>query len=286
MAEQQSYVRSVPAEKVAPGHRFITRTGTPSRPVAAVRTVADSFGTPALVEATLEDGQGVTIACGSWIRVHTTEPAPEPTLRDLELIPVEEGTPEADLLGIARAYPHDQRILGPAARLVRGLNVKAGAHLGDVRNLAHLLFVELDDRDNAWKALRILTELPFDGNFGRWKHTQSALSMAAFLADDDGDAAAAERYSAALRVTDHVEQDPLKAKLTAEVRQRQLDEPNLFDREIHRAAAAHDAAAEHEWRTARLDALLLLRAHGGSRTLDHDELGRMIRHELAALRAD
>ncbi|MGJ9404342.1 DUF6707 family protein [Arthrobacter sp. KK5.5] len=282
---EQTHIRSVRAEKVAPGNRFITRTGAPSLPVTGLRTVQDSFGTPAYIEATLESGQTVTIACGSTLRVHTTEPPPEATLDELTVIPVEEGSPESVLISIAREYPWDQRVLAPVARLSRGFNAKAGAQLEDVRDLAHLLLVELDDRTNAWRALGILTELPFDGNFGRWKSIQGALAMAAFLAEDDGDAASARNYAEALRATDHFEEDPLKSKLTAEVRQRQMDSPNLFDREIHRAAAATDTAAEHEWRTQRLDALFHLRAHGGSRTLDADELGRMIRHELDVLRS-
>ncbi|MET1035269.1 MAG: DUF6707 family protein [Arthrobacter sp.] len=281
---EQSYIRSVRAEKVAIGNRFITRSGAPSLPVTKLRTVQDSFGTPAYIEATLESGQTATIACGSLIRVHTSEPPPEATLDELAVIPVEEGSPEAILIGIAREYPWDQRVLAPVARLSRGFNAKSGSALEDVRDLAQLLLVELDDRVNAWRALGILTELPFDGNFGRWKSIQGALAMAAYLAEEDGDKEAARRYSEALRATDHVEDDPLKSKLTAAVRQRQMDEPNLFDREIHRAAAARDDALERDWRTQRLVALFHLRAHGGSRTLDHDELGRMIRHELTLLR--
>ncbi|MEE1621857.1 DUF6707 family protein [Zafaria sp. Z1313] len=282
--EQNSYVRSVRAEKVAPGHRFITRTGAPSLPVASVRTVQDSFGTPAYVEAVLESGQTATIAYGSSIRVHTTEPPPEVTLDELTVIPVEDGSPEAVLIEIAREYPWDQRVLEPIARLSRGFNAKAGAHLEDVRLLARLLLVDLQDRANAWRALGILTELPFDGNFGRWKTIQLALAAASYLAFDDGDAEAADRYAEALRATDHVEADPVRSRLGAELRQRQLDEPNLFDREIHRAAATGDRESEREWRLQRFEALLHLRAHGGSRTLGADELARMIRHELDALR--
>lgn len=281
---QHDYIRAVRAEKVARGNRFITRTGTPSLPVSSVRTVADSFGTPAFVEATLESGQKVTIACGSTIRVHTAEPPPEATLDELTVIPVEEGSPESVLIEIAREYPWDQRVLAPIAKLSRGFNQKSGAQLEDVRDLAHLLFVELDDRPNVWRALGVLTELPFDGNFGRWKSIQSALAIAAYLSATDGDLEAARRYSESLRVADHIEEDPLKAKLTAELRQRQLDEPNLFDREIHRATAARDAAAIRSWRIQRLDALLYLLAHGGSRTLGREELQRMIDHELETLR--
>lgn len=282
---EHQYIRAVRAEKVVPGNRFITRTGSPSLPVARLRTVSDSFGTPAYIEAALEGGQTVTIACGSTIRVHTSEPPAEATLDELTVIPVEPGSPEAILIDIAREYPWDQRVLAPIARLSRGFNPKSGSQLEDVRDLAHLLFVDLDDLPNTWKALGILTELPFDGNFGRWKSIQSALAISAYLAVTEGDAEAASRYSDALRVADHIEEDPLKAKLTAQVRQRQLDEPNLFDREIHKAVAARDLQSEHDWRIQRLDALLHLLAHGGSRTLDRAELRRMITFELETLRS-
>ena len=43
--------------------------------------------------------------------------------------------------------------------------------------------------------------------------------------------------------------------------------------------------AEREWRFLRLEALLFLRAHGGSETIDEDELGRRIGNELEAVRA-
>lgn len=284
MTLQHDYIRAVRADKVARGDRFITRTGTPSLPVSSVRTVPDSFGTPAYIEATLEGGQKVTIAHGSSIRVHTSAPPPAATLDELTVIPVEDGSPEAVLIAIAREYPWDQRVLGPIAKLSRGFNPKSGAQLEDVRDLAHLLFVELDDKPNVWRALGVLTELPFDGNFGRWKSIQSALAIAAYLSASDGDLEAARRFSESLRVTDHIEEDPLKAKLTAELRQRQLDEPNLFDREIHRATAADDAPAIRSWRIERLDALLYLLAHGGSRTLGREELQRMIDHELETLR--
>lgn len=285
MTLQHDYIRAVRAEKVAPGNRFITRTGAPSLPVTGVRTVPDSFGTPAYIEATLDNGQKVTIAHGSTIRVHTAEPPPEATLDELTVIPVEDGSPEAILISIAREYPWDQRVLAPIAKLSRGFNPKSGAQLEDVRDLAHLLFVELDDQPNVWRALGVLTELPFDGNFGRWKSIQSALAIAAYLSATDGDAEASHRYSESLRVTDHIEEDPLKDKLTAELRQRQLDEPNLFDREIHRATAAQDAVAIRSWRIERLDALLYLLAHGGSRALARDELQRMIDNELQTLRS-
>ncbi|GAA3678457.1 hypothetical protein GCM10023081_15900 [Arthrobacter ginkgonis] len=279
----QSFVRGVRAEKVVAGNRFITRTGTPSAPVVSVRTIHDSFGTPAMVEARLEGGRAVRIAYGSTIRVHTNEPAPEPTLNDLPANAAD-GSPEAVLVAVAREHPHDPRVVASVARLSRGLNVKSGAHLHDVAELAHLLFVELDDQESAWCVLGLLTGLDFDGNLGRWKHVQSALALAAFLADQDGDAVASAHFGALLRAAEAASGDPARARLEAEVLQRRMDEPDLFDREIRRAAAAGNTDAEHVWRNRRLRTLLFLRAHGGSRTLDADELGRLIRFELDALR--
>lgn len=277
-------IRNVRAEQVHEGDQFITRHGTPSAEVKKLRIIPDSFGTPALVEATLASGQKATIAYGSSIRVHTRAPAPALSYDDLQSLPVEPESPEAVLLSIAEAYPDDPRVLEPTARLARGLNLKAGAHLEDVYNLAHLFVVDLDDRASAWRVLDLLTELPFDGNFGRWKWVEAALALAAFMAYDGGDIDAADRFSAALRSAEQEETDPLQIKLTAEFRQRQLDEPNLFDREIHRAVASRDAEAERPWRIQRLGTLLYLLAHGGSRSLDATELRRRIQHELAALR--
>ena len=280
----QSFVRGVRAETVVAGNRFITRTGTPSAPVVSLRTIRDSFGTPAMVEARLEGGRTVRIAYGSTIRVHTNEPAPKPTLEDLPATAAE-GSPEAVLVSVAREHPEDSRVVATVARLSRGLNVKSGAHLHDLAELAHRLFVDLDDRESAWCVLGLLTGLGFDGNLGRWKHVQSALALAAFLSDQDGDAVAAAHFGALLRSADAASEDPARARLEAEVLQRRMDSPDLFDREIRRAAAAENTKAEHDWRNRRLRTLLFLRAHGGSRTLDADELGRLIGFELDALRA-
>ncbi|NKX51668.1 hypothetical protein HER39_14065, partial [Arthrobacter deserti] len=79
--------------------------------------------------------------------------------------------------------------------------------------------------------------------------------------------------------------DPFRAKMNATVRQRQMNEPNLYDKEIHRAMAAVDKAAERDWRVLRLGVLVFLRAHGGSETLDPPELAWRIRNELVAIRA-
>ena len=55
--------------------------------------------------------------------------------------------------------------------------------------------------------------------------------------------------------------------MQAKVRQRSLNEPNLYDKEIFRSMDNSNHEAEREWRLLRLESLLFLRAHGGSR--DH-----------------
>jgi hypothetical protein len=69
------------------------------------------------------------------------------------------------------------------------------------------------------------------------------------------------------------------------VRQRALNEPNLYDKEITRAVESKDHGEERGWRMLRLGALLHLRAHGGSESLAQDELDRRIEVELDAVRA-
>lgn len=283
--QPRSFIRTVKAEDVSPGHRFLTRTGAPSAEVSRTEVQPDDFGTPALVLATLADGSVVRIAYGSGIRVRTTDPAPAPSTTAIGLMPAEEGSPEAVVAGIAGDYPNNTAVLEHAARLSRGINFRAGATLQEIRDLAQLLLVDLADKDNARAACGLLTGLPFDGNFGRWKWIDSALSMAAYIANDDGDTAQAEAFGAALRSADDAETDPLRAKVAAEVRQRQLNDPNLYDREILRAAAAADKADERDWRRLRLGTLLHLRAHGGSETLADAELDRRIGNELHAIRA-
>jgi hypothetical protein len=105
--------------------------------------------------------------------------------------------------------------------------------------------------------------------------------MAAYLTREDS--ARSEAYSEALRVADEAETDPLRAKLNARLRQRQLNDPNLYDPEILRATAAGDRSAEKDWRVLRLGALLYLRAHGGSETLSREVLDRRIANELNAV---
>ena len=78
--------------------------------------------------------------------------------------------------------------------------------------------------------------------------------------------------------------EPGRAARVLEVRQRQLNEPPLYDREISRALQARDAEAEYQWRRARFDQLLYLRARGGSKTLTDADLDSRIARELGTLR--
>jgi hypothetical protein len=288
--QPKSYINIVKAEAVVRGHKFLTRSRKHSAPVVSTAVELDDFGTPALVVATLEDGTVVRIAHGSTIRVVSNRPklikgTALALVDDLELIPAEEGTPEAVIVGVARTHPDRPKVQRIAARLSRGLNTKSGSNLQDVRDLAYTLFVDLDDRENALTVCGLITDLPFDGNYGRWKWIQSALALAAYISYDAGDLASAERFAGALRSPDDADDDPFRAKMSATVRQRQMNEPNLYDKEIHRAMAAVDKTAERDWRILRLGVLMFLRAHGGSETLDPPELDRRISNELIAIRA-
>lgn len=277
------YLRSVRAAQVQSGDRFLTRQGEPSAPVESVRISRDDFGTPALVVATLSDGRDVRIAYGSTIRVRTARPAAALDAAT-DLAEVEEGSPEAVIVEIARRHPEDQRVLGLAAKLSRGINMRSGSALEDIDTLARYLFTDADDSDGALRATELLTDLPFDGAMGRWKSIESALALAANIHHHRGEDEKARAFGSRLAEPDEAETDHLKAKLTAEFRQRQLNEPNLYDREIARAQAVEDLQAERSWRDQRLATLMYLRARGGSETLTDEELDRRIAREVAAVR--
>ncbi|MBE0008208.1 MULTISPECIES: DUF6707 family protein [unclassified Arthrobacter] len=273
-------VRRLNAEAVAAGHHIIGPAGTEAAEVVETVIETDDYGTPAVVVATLDSGQTLRIATGSQVQVAVDE-------REVAAgsIPAQDGTPEAVIAHVVSVHPESEHLQGIAERLTRGMNFKSGSNLQDVHDLALSLLVDFADAANARRVCDLLTELPFDGNFGRWKWIEGALALASYLAFDDGDADRADAYSASLRTADDAETDPLKAKLAAAVRQRQLNAPNLYDPEINRAAAAGDTKAEKDWRVVRLTVLLYLRSHGGSETLTADELARRIHNELVAIRA-
>lgn len=278
------YLRSVKAQQVGPGDRFLKRQGDPSVPVAQVRTTRDDFGTPALVVATLEDGREVRIAFGSTIRVRTRRPAPALDA-STDLTPAEEGSPEATVVQVAQLHPDNQHVLSVASKLSRGINLRSGSQLEDIDTLAHHLFIDLDDSDGALTLTTLLTQLPYDGAMGRWKSIESSLALAASIHFYRGEEVEGRAAGARLAEPDEAETDPIRAQRTAEIRQRQMNEPNLYDREVLRAEAAGDLAGERQWRESRLATLMYLRARGGSETFSEEELDRRVRREVTELRA-
>lgn len=267
-------VQPLAAEALSAGRRLLLPGGERTGEVVDTAVEHDDFGVPAVVVVTLESGESLRIATGSTVQV---EPAEE-----MPLIIADEGSPEALVAHVAAVHPESPRVQELAERLTRGVNFKSGSNLQDIRDLALTLYVDLSDPASALRVCDLLTDQPFDGNFGRWNLIEACLALAAHLTSES-DPSRAQRYSAALRTADDAETDPLKAKLAAAVRQRQLNEPNLYDREI--ARASDDPAVEKDWRGLRLSVLLYLRAHGGSETLSPEALDRRIGHELLAIRA-
>ncbi|MEA5454933.1 DUF6707 family protein [Sinomonas sp. JGH33] len=202
----------------------------------------------------------------------------------LRLIPRPEGNPEDLIRHIDAVHPGRNTVHQLSERLAKGINVKSGACLQDLRDLAYELFVGQNDAENALKVADLLAVVPFDGNPGRWSSVESGLSLAAHLARERGDGERAAAYSELLRAPETAETDPFRAQMAARVRQRTLNEPNLYDKEVTRAAEAGDDKEERSWRVLRLAALLHLRAHGGSEAFDDAELDRRIRIELDAVK--
>ncbi|HET8879947.1 MAG TPA: DUF6707 family protein [Arthrobacter sp.] len=207
-----------------------------------------------------------------------------PSEADLALIPVASGTPESVVDAAAEAHPDEPGILLLSDRLTKGINTKSGSCLKDLSDLAHELFVVLKDPDNALAVADLLTVLPFDGNPGRWASVEASLALASYICRQRGDEERAAVYEKFLRAPDAMETDPFKARINAKVRQRSLNEPNLYDKEIFRAIDNSNRDAEREWRLLRLEALLFLRAHGGSQTIGGAELERRISNELEFVR--
>ena len=207
-----------------------------------------------------------------------------PSEADLALIPVAEGTPESVVAAAAEAHPGALGVLLLSDRLVKGINTKSGSCLKDLSDLAHELFVVLKDADNALAVADLLNVLPFDGNPGRWASVEASLALASYICRQRGEEDRAAVYEKFLRAPDAMETDPFKARINAKVRQRSLNEPNLYDKEIFRAIDSSNPDAEREWRLLRLEALLFLRAHGGSQTIGGAELERRIGNELESVR--
>ncbi|MFF1882739.1 DUF6707 family protein [Pseudarthrobacter sp. NPDC058196] len=208
-----------------------------------------------------------------------------PGEEELALIPAPAGTPESVVEAAAEAHPDAEGVLLLADRLSKGVNFKSGSCLKDLSDLAHELFVTLKDADGALSIADLLTVLPYDGNPGRWASVEASLALASYICRQDGQDKRAEVYEKLIRTPENQETDAFKARMAAKVRQRSLNEPNLYDKEIFRSIDNSNHDAEREWRLLRLESLLFLRAHGGSETIGITELERRISNELEAVRA-
>lgn len=204
---------------------------------------------------------------------------------DLARIPAPQGTPEEVVEAAAEAHPDAVGVLLLADKLAKGINFKSGSCLKDLSDLAHELFITLKDPDGALTVADLLNVLPFDGNPGRWASVEASLALSSFICRQDRQEDRAEVYEKLLRLPENQETDPFKARMNAKVRQRSLNEPNLYDKEIFRSIDNSNHEAEREWRLLRLESLLFLRAHGGSETIGVGELQRRIGNELEAVRA-
>ncbi|TLM74993.1 DUF6707 family protein [Pseudarthrobacter sp. NamB4] len=208
-----------------------------------------------------------------------------PSEEDLALIPTPAGTPESVVEAAAEAHPDAMGVLLLADRLAKGVNFKSGSCLKDLSDLAHELFITLKDADGALAVADLLNVLPFDGNPGRWASVEASLALSSYICRQGGQAERAAVYEKLIRTPENQETDPFKARMAAKVRQRSLNEPNLYDKEIFRSIDNSNHDAEREWRLLRLESLLFLRAHGGSETIGTGELERRISNELEAVRA-
>lgn len=214
-------------------------------------------------------------------------PAPEEdaAVREArEKIPAPEVTPEQLIEDLAEQYPGRAGLQNLAERLAKGINVKSGSCLADLRAFSQDLFLEHQDSNGALAVADLLNVLPFDGNPARWTHTEASLALSSYIADQLGDRDRAERYRLLLKAPEGQNLDPFRSRLEAKIRQRRLNEPNLYDKEVFRAMDSGNHEAEREWRILRLDSLLHLMAHGGSQTLAPDEVERRVRLELDVIR--
>jgi hypothetical protein len=248
--------------------------------------------TAAGANATQPDSAGEDTAAGGPAVVVPPLPATSPAAPaatgpsedELALIPEPSGTPESVVEAAAAAHPDATGVMLLGERLAKGINTKSGSCLKDLSDLAHELFVVLKDAEGALAVADLLNVLPFDGNPGRWTSVEAALALSSYICRQTGQEDRAEVYEKLLRAPDAMEADPFKARINAKVRQRSLNEPNLYDKEIFRAIDNSNPDAEREWRLLRLEALMFLRAHGGSETIGLKELARRIGNQLEFVR--
>jgi hypothetical protein len=240
-------------------------------------------------DAGAQDTGGAHDADAAAVVVPPLPPAPPvvsgPSEEDLALIPAPAGTPESVVEAAAGAHPKSVGVLLLSERLAKGINTKSGSCLKDLSDLAQELFIILKDPDNALAVADLLNVLPFDGNRGRWSSVEASLALSSYICRQLGQEERAAVYEKFLRAPEAMESDPFKARINAKVRQRSLNEPNLYDKEIFRSMDNSNPDAEREWRLLRLEALLFLRAHGGSETIGAAELDRRIGNELESVRS-
>ena len=309
------------AGSLTTGDELLLPDGERTAEIQHVEVESDDFGTPAIVLASLSGGGTVRIAAGSSVKVLDTAPdavaqlpvagnaaeaaeaaaeAPAvvvpplpaippalsgPSEEELALIPAPKGTPEAVVEAAAESHPDSEGVMLLADRLAKGINVKSGSCLKDLSDLAHELFITLKDPEGSLAVADLLNVLPYDGNPGRWGSVEASLALSSYICRQEGQVDRAEVYEKLLRTPESQETDPFKARMNAKVRQRSLNEPNLYDKEIFRSIDNSNHEAEREWRLLRLESLLFLRAHGGSETIGAGELQRRISNELEAVRA-
>ena len=309
------------AGSLTTGDELLLPDGERTAEIQHVEVESDDFGTPAIVLASLSGGGTVRIAAGSSVQVMDAAPddvtqlplagnpaaeaeaaveapavvvpplpdvppaATGPSEEELALIPGPQGTPEAVVGAAAESHPDAEGVMLLADRLAKGINVKSGSCLKDLSDLAHELFITLKDPEGSLAVADLLNVLPYDGNPGRWGSVEASLALSSYICRQDGQVDRAKVYEKLLRTPETQETDPFKARMNAKVRQRSLNEPNLYDKEIFRSIDNSNHEAEREWRLLRLESLLFLRAHGGSETIGTSELQRRISNELEAVRA-
>ncbi|MET1087090.1 MAG: DUF6707 family protein [Arthrobacter sp.] len=272
----------------------VTPLPLPANPIEVVRPAGETG--PAIeavaVEEATHEQPGETAAAAPVAPAVVVPPQPTvppaatgPSEDDLALIPEPEGTPESVVEAAAEAHPDAEGVLLLADRLAKGVNFKSGSCLKDLSDLAHELFVTLKDADSSLAVADLLNVLPYDGNPGRWVSVEASLALSSYICRQNGQEERAGVYERLLRTPENHETDPFKARMAAKVRQRSLNEPNLYDKEIFRSIDNSNHDAEREWRLLRLESLLFLRAHGGSETIGTVELERRISNELEAVRS-
>ncbi|MFJ6537030.1 DUF6707 family protein [Paenarthrobacter sp. NPDC091711] len=237
--------------------------------------------TPAEPDAEAQAGPAVVVPP----RPETPPAHTGPSAEELALIPEPDGTPEAVVRAAAADHKGKNGVQVLSERLAKGINTKSGSCLRDLSDLAFDLCIVLRDPDHALAVADLLNVLPFDGNLDRWASIERALALSSFICREAGQSDRAAVYEKLLRAPESQEEDPFKARINARVRQRSLNEPNLYDKEIFRAIDNGNHEAEREWRFLRLEALMFLRAHGGSKTIGEEELARRIGNELESVRA-